>query len=94
MLYTRKKERKVGLTDCHPKHKPPTPRPAPKYRSIKFVLCPYINPGRINGILRYIIYISSVKNISVLRVLRINAENADHNKQTKCKQLLKKVKTF
>ena len=25
----------------------------PKYRPIKFFLCPYIRPGRINGILKY-----------------------------------------
>ena len=29
---------------------PPLPR---EYRLIKFVLCRYVRPGRINGILRY-----------------------------------------
>ena len=32
---------------------PPFPA-TPKYRPIKFVLCPYIRPGDINGILWYI----------------------------------------
>ena len=32
---------------------PPSP-PPPEYRPIKFILCPYIRPGHINEILRYL----------------------------------------
>ena len=31
-----------------------SPPPPPEYRPIKFVLCPYKRPGRINEILRHI----------------------------------------
>ena len=31
--------------------------PPTEYRPIKFVLCPYIRPGRINGILRLLIFL-------------------------------------
>ena len=60
------KERKLRLTDyklkcfssrIKPPHRPPPHRlykPSHKYRPIKFVFCPYILPGRINGILRYL----------------------------------------
>ena len=36
--------------------------PPPEYRPIKFVLCPYIRPGLINGILRYIIHFLTFVN--------------------------------
>ena len=55
-LYTGKKERKViSFTDCKLKYFSSQiyPPPPPEYGPIKFVLCPYIRPGHINGILRY-----------------------------------------
>ena len=63
VLHTEKKKRKVGLTDyklkCFPPEYKPPPLPpyirspplSPEYRPIKCVLCLYIRPGRINGIL-------------------------------------------
>ena len=36
---------------CTPQIRAP---PRPEYRPTKFVLCPYIRPGCINGILRYL----------------------------------------
>ena len=54
-------KRKKSLTDCKvkcfvfflPNISKPHP-PSPEYRPIKFILCPYIRPGRINEILRYL----------------------------------------
>ena len=52
----------ISLIDCKSKgfssqiHPTPPHRPTPthpEHKPIKFVLCPYIRPGRINGILRY-----------------------------------------
>ena len=58
VLYTGKKKEKFNRLQSEvfcvfpPEYKqPPSP---PEYRPIKFILCPYIRPGRINEILRYL----------------------------------------
>ena len=39
-----------------PEYKSPlSPTPSPEHKPIKFLYCPYIRPGRINGILRYVV---------------------------------------
>ena len=41
----------ISQIPCTPQIRAP---PHPEYRPTKFVLCPYIRPGCINGILRYL----------------------------------------
>ena len=59
----KKKKHVISLTDCKLKSVFPLQYKPPEYRPINFVVCPYIPPGRINGILWYI------KNLKVSRNL-------------------------
>ena len=54
ILEKRKKSNSFNRLQIEVSFLPNVSPPFPKYRSIKFVLCPYIHPGRINGILQYI----------------------------------------